>query len=88
VNPAKFKAPFLSKEEIEASATQVRRQYKSAQKIPIDILGFAEFDLGLEFDFAPIQQLKQDAFLRPDLTGTRIRKSEFWPHPKTAKLSN
>jgi hypothetical protein len=69
VNPAKFKAPYLSKEEIEASATQIRSQYKSAQKIPIDILAFAEFDLGLEFDFAPIQQLKQDAFLRPDLTG-------------------
>jgi hypothetical protein len=69
VNPAKFKAPYLSKEEIEISAAQIRGQYKSAQKIPLDVLGFAEFDLGLEFDFAPIQQLKQDAFLRPDLTG-------------------
>lgn len=69
MNPAKFKAPFLSKEEIEGIATKIRGEYKSAQKVPVDILGFAEFDLGLEFDFAPIQQLKQDAFLRPDLTG-------------------
>ena len=69
MNPAKFKAPFLSKEAIEAEADRIRRKYPSTQQIPVDVLGFAEFDLGLEFDFAPIQQLKQDAFLRPDLTG-------------------
>jgi len=77
VNPAKFKAPFLTREAIEAIANQIRGQYKSAQKIPIDILGFAEFDLGLEFDFAPIQQLKQDAFLYPDLTGIWFDKWAF-----------
>lgn len=37
--------------------------------IPVDILAFAEFDLGLEFSFAPIRQCNQDAILLPDLSG-------------------
>ena len=69
MNPAKFKAPYLSKDDIESIAVEIRGKHKSIQTIPVDILGFAEFDLSLEFDFAPIQQLKQDAFLRPDLSG-------------------
>lgn len=77
MNPAKFKAPFLPKEEIEAVVIGIHSKYKSVQKLPIDILGFLEFDLGLEFDFAPIQQLKQDAFLYPDLTGIWFDKWAF-----------
>lgn len=69
MDPSRFKAPVLSKAEIEASANDIRRRYRSTNTLPVDVLGFAEFDLGLEFDFAPIQQLRQDAFLRPDLTG-------------------
>ena len=56
---------------------QIRGNYEIARKIPVDILGFAEFDLGLEFDFAPIHQLKQDAFLYPDLTGIWFDKWAF-----------
>lgn len=77
MNLAKFKAPFLSKETIEAVTVDIRVKYESTRKIPVDILGFAEFDLGLEFDFAPIQQLKQDAFLYPDLTGIWFDKWAF-----------
>jgi len=77
VNPAKFKAPFLSREQIGAVTDGLREKYPSIRKIPVDVLGFAEFDLELEFDFAPIQQLKQDAFLYPDLTGIWFDKWAF-----------
>ena len=69
MNPSKFKAPFLQKGDIETKAQAIRANYPSTRAIPVNVLAFAEFDLGLEFDFAPIQQLRQDAFLRPDLTG-------------------
>jgi hypothetical protein len=69
VNPARFKAPILSKADIESEAQRIRGKYPSIQKIPVDVLGFAEFDLDLEFDYAPIQQFKLDAILRPDLAG-------------------
>jgi hypothetical protein len=69
VNPSRFKAPFISKADIEKTAEEIRKKYPSTQSVPVDVLGFAEFDLHLEFDFAPIRQLRQDAFLRPDLSG-------------------
>lgn len=69
MNPERFVAPFLQKEEIEARIQEIGRDHPSTRKIPVDVLGFAEFDLRLQFDFAPIHQLGQDAFLRPDLTG-------------------
>lgn len=65
----KFKAPYWPKEAIEKEVVGIRAKYPSIQHIPIDVLAFAEFDLGLEFDFAALQQLKQEAFLRPDLSG-------------------
>ena len=69
MNPSKFKAPFLSKEQIEAVAEALREKYPSLKKVPVDVLGFAEFDLGLEFDYSPVQQVGLDAILRPDLKG-------------------
>jgi hypothetical protein len=77
VNPDKFKAPILSKSEIEERVAEVRAEYPLTQRFPIDVLGFAEFDLGLAFDFAPIQQLGQDAFLLPDLTGIAFDTAAF-----------
>jgi hypothetical protein len=77
LNPAKFKAPYLPPAQIEAEAERVRKEFPSLQKLPVDVLGFAEFDLGLEFDFAPIQQLGQDAFLYPDLSGIWFDKLAF-----------
>jgi hypothetical protein len=77
VNPGRFKAPFLTSDEIERIAENIRGKYSTTQRIPVDVLGFAEFDLKLEFDFAPIQQLRQDAFLRPDLTGIWFDEQSF-----------
>jgi IrrE N-terminal-like domain len=70
-------APFLTPQDIERETDKIRAKYPSTRNIPVDVLGFAEFDLELEFDFAPIQQLKQDAFLRPDLTGIWFDKKSF-----------
>jgi hypothetical protein len=77
VDPSKFKAPFLSKEQIEAEAEALRKKYPSIQKTPVDVLGFAEFDLRLEFDYAPIQQVGLDAILRPDLKGIVFDAAAF-----------
>jgi hypothetical protein len=73
----KLKVPYLTVNDIEAAAQKVRNQHKSLEKTPIDVLGFAEFDLGLEFDFAPVRQIGQDAFLRPDRTGILFDKWAF-----------
>jgi len=77
VDPSRFKAPFLSKTDIETTVGTIRREHKSIQTIPVDVIGFAEFDLGLEFELAAIQQLNQEAFLRPDLTGIWFDKVAF-----------
>jgi hypothetical protein len=69
VNPENVKAPFLSRSDIETKTKEIQKTYPSTIQLPVNVLAFAEFDLGLEFDFAPIRQLNQDAFLRPDLSG-------------------
>jgi len=77
VDPAKFKSPYLTKESIEQVAFGLRAKYRSLQPIPIEVLAFAEFDLHLDFDFAPIGHLNQDAFLRPNLTGILFQEATF-----------
>ncbi len=77
IKPDRFKAEWLSKADIGKVVETVRSANPICQKLPIDILGFAEHDLGLEFDFAPIRHLGQDAFLRPDLTGIVFDNSTF-----------
>jgi hypothetical protein len=47
----------------------IRKQYKICTVTPVDIPAFAEFDLKLTFDFKPIAQFGQDAFLLRDLSG-------------------
>jgi len=69
VNAKKFKAPFIAAKEIESETGRLRKEFVALQSIPVDVLGFAEFDLELDFEFAHIKQLGQEAFLRPDLTG-------------------
>lgn len=55
---AKFRAPFLSREQIEASAEAVRSKYPVVRALPVRVLEFAEFDLELDFEFAPIEQIR------------------------------
>ena len=69
MDASRIKADFLSVADIEREVEKVREKYPSVRRIPVDVLGFAEFDLGLDFDFASIQQIGQEAFLRPDRTG-------------------
>lgn len=76
----RFKAPFYRKEDIEKEASRIRHQYSSLAKVPIDVLAFAEFDLNLEFEFASIQHLNQDAFLRPNRTGILFNSLTFKLH--------
>lgn len=49
--------PYISKEEIRSRADSFRTRY-STNKIPIDILGIAEFDLRLQI--RPVQSLRKD----------------------------
>lgn len=77
MNPKNIKAPFLQPDDIEAEALRVRNKYPSLQKVPIDVMAFAEFDLGLEFDFASVRHLGQEAFLYPDLSGIWFDKASF-----------
>jgi hypothetical protein len=86
LNPANIKAPFLKPDDIEAEALKVRNKYPSLAKVPIDVMGFAEFDLGLQFDFAPIRHLGQDAFLYPDLSGIWFDKASFKDHSQHNRL--
>jgi hypothetical protein len=58
VNPARFKAPYLTAHAIEQEVSNIRNEHGSLQQIPVDVLAFAEFDLQLQFDFAPIGQAK------------------------------
>jgi hypothetical protein len=69
MNPKRFIAPFISREDIARVVEGIRKEYRICTITPVDILGFAEFDLKLTFDFKPIAQFGQDAFLLHDLTG-------------------
>jgi hypothetical protein len=86
VDPSKFKAPVFYKAELERIADELRSKYPSIQKLPIDVLGFAEFDLGLEFEYAAIQQIGLDAILRPDLKGIIFDKWIFTQAPQHQRL--
>lgn len=44
-----FKAPYFNKSEIERTVDDIRDKYSLLQSVPIDVLGFIEFDLMLEF---------------------------------------
>jgi hypothetical protein len=69
VNPSKFKAPFLTNQDILAHVDGLREKHPVCRTAPFDILAFSEFDLGLQPYFADIRQSNQDAILLPDLSG-------------------
>jgi hypothetical protein len=52
VNPARFKAPYLSALAIEQEVSNIRNEHGSLQQIPVDVLAFAEFDLQLHEQLA------------------------------------
>jgi len=77
IDPQRFVARWIYPEEIREIVEDLRRRYPVCQRLPVDILVFAEFDLGLEFEFEPIQQLGQDALLRGDLAGIILDTDAF-----------
>ena len=77
INPKNFRADWLSKTEIGQKIVVLRKQFKVLQRIPIEVLVFAEHDLKLEFEFASIKAIDQEALLRPDFTGIVFDNSAF-----------
>jgi len=79
MDPAKFKAPFLRKEEIWERADTLRNQNVSGQSFPVDVLGMAEFDLGLELvpAYGLRQQCDTEAILLGDLKTILVDKESF-----------
>jgi hypothetical protein len=79
MDPAKFKAPFLRKEEIWERADKLRNQNVSGQSFPVDVLGMAEFDLGLELvpAYGLRQQCDTEAILLGDLKTILVDKESF-----------
>ena len=69
MNPKRFVAPFIDRDSIARVVEGIRKQYPVCRAVPVDVLAFAEFDLELTFDFKPIAQFGQDAFLLHDLSG-------------------
>ena len=77
INPKRFRAEFISFDEIAKIVSVLRAQYPLCNRLPLDILVFAEHDLKLDFQFAPIQNLGQDAFLLSDLSGIVFDSDSF-----------
>ncbi|MEK7676631.1 MAG: ImmA/IrrE family metallo-endopeptidase [Verrucomicrobiota bacterium] len=77
INPNRFAAPWIYPETIRTTVDGIRSEYPVCSRLPLDILVFAEHDLGLEFDFKPIRQFGQDAFLRHDLRGIVFDNDAF-----------
>lgn len=76
-NPKWFRAPWITPAEIEQVIRDIQEEYRVCSIVPVDILGFAEYDLKLEFHFKPISQLGQDAFLLRDLSGIVFDEQAF-----------
>ncbi len=59
IEPAYFKAPFIEQRQCWEFAEQFRRKYWASDKVPVDVLEIAEFDL--ELNIRTISRLKEDA---------------------------
>jgi len=79
VNSPKFKAPFLSKENIWSEADKFRSSVWPSTGIPIDVLQIVEFELSLEI--RPIPRLKQecdvDALILGDWQTLVVDQSQY-----------
>ena len=69
IKPERFKAPWIAPSDIRKIVEGLRAKYPVCAQLPVEILSFAEHDLHLEFDFKPIAQFGQDAFLLHDFSG-------------------
>jgi len=87
MKPYRFKAPFLTNNDIEEKVQQIRSKYPlPTGTMPVDVLVFAEHDLGLIFEFQSLRNLKQDAILRPDLKGIIFDNFSFKDEASQTRL--
>jgi Zn-dependent peptidase ImmA (M78 family) len=77
INPKRFRAPWITPEEIRATIADIQKKFPNCSKFPLDAISFAEHDLNLEFHFKPIKELGQDAFLLRDLKGIVFDNDAF-----------
>ncbi|MCE0483345.1 MAG: ImmA/IrrE family metallo-endopeptidase [Methylacidiphilales bacterium] len=79
MDASKFKAPYLRKEEIWDRVDKLRKEASFGQSFPIDVLGMAEFDLGLELvpAYGLRQQCDTEAILLGDLKTILVDKESF-----------
>lgn len=59
MDPAQFKAPYISQQDCWARADAFRAKYWPSDEIPVDILDIAELELELEI--RPVPRLRFDA---------------------------
>jgi IrrE N-terminal-like domain len=78
-DPRKFKAPYNPKERVWQEADRLRAACPAGRSLPVQVLDFAEFDLGLEL--IPTdglrEQLDIDALLMGDLNSILVDKRGF-----------
>jgi hypothetical protein len=79
IDPRKFKAPYIPKERIWQEADQLRAAHPAGRSLPVKVLDFAEFDLGL--DLIPTgglrEQLDIEALLMGDLRSILVDRHAF-----------
>lgn len=56
---ATFRAPYLPMPRIRAAADAFREKYWAGKGVPVDVLGIAEFDLGMEI--RPVTSMREQA---------------------------
>jgi hypothetical protein len=86
-NPKSFRAPWITPEEIASVIKAIQKEFPICAQIPVNVLGFAEHDLKLEFHFKPISHLGQDAFLLRDFSGIVFDEGSFCDPASSKRLN-
>lgn len=79
VDPRKFKAPYITIEDIRKAVAEFRNRFWTQDTIPVDIFEIVEFELGLEI--RTILNLREagdvDALLLGDLKTIVVDQNDF-----------
>ena len=59
MDPRRFRAPFIPRDEIWRQADAFRKTYWPTNRLPVDVFEIAEFEL--ELDIRPVPSLRPDA---------------------------
>src|SRR5436190_1368412 len=77
MQPEKFKAPYITKPQLWATAEKLRARFPKFAGPPVDVLKIAEFGLSLDFDPRPLAGLETVALLMRDLKTIVVDKEAF-----------